>query len=243
MSVRRLTGALGWLAGLAVAAFVLAWAGRGSLAAPPLAEPDRWAAWLESRGPIAAGFACLRLVAQAGLWYVVVATLVGTVLRLVGAASLVRAADRLTVGPVRRMLAGTMTMGLAASGVLAVAAPALRTPAAAAQALQPTTTTSTIPPATVTMHRISPAEALPPRAVAPAPEIVPASTQRWTVGPGECFWSIAEQVLTGQTGRVPTDAEIVPYWHRLIDANRAELVDRGNPDLILPGQIFILPTP
>jgi len=74
------------------------------------------------------------------------------------------------------------------------------------------------------------------------PEAGLASTQ-WTVRPGECFWSIAERVLTAHTGQAPTDAEIVPYWHRLIDANRAELVQRENPDLILPGQVFTVPNP
>jgi nucleoid-associated protein YgaU len=245
MRMRRLAVAAGWVGGLALAAFVLRWAGRGALAAPPLGQPDRWAAWLESRGPLAAGFACLRLVAEAGLWYVVVATFVGTALRLIGAASMVRVADRLTIGPVRRMLAGTMTMGLAASGLLAVAAPALRTPVAVAQTVQPTTSSTTVPPATITMHRIGPAEAVVPRALAPVPEIAPTidTAQQWTVRPGECFWSIAEQVLTEHIGRAVTDDEIVPYWRRLIDANRSALVHRENPDLILPGQLFTVPAP
>jgi nucleoid-associated protein YgaU len=63
------------------------------------------------------------------------------------------------------------------------------------------------------------------------------------VRPGECFWSIAERVLTDNWGRAPTDAEIVPYWRRLIDANRLELVQPDNPDLILPGQVFAVPAP
>jgi nucleoid-associated protein YgaU len=245
MRTRRLAAAVGWVGGLALAAYVLRWAGRGALATPPLGQPDQWAGWLEEKGPLAAGFACLRLVAEAGLWYVVVVTFVGTLLRLVGAASMVRVADRLTIGPVRRMLAGTMTMGLAASGVLAVAAPALRLPVAAAQTVQPTTSTTAVPPATVTMHRISPADVVPPGAVAQAPEVVPAlgTAPQWTVRPGECFWSIAEQVLTEHTGTAPTDAEIVPYWRRLIEANRSLLVHRDNPDLILPGQIFTVPPP
>lgn len=251
MRARRLAGALAWVAGLAVAAAALRWAGRGALAPPPLTEPGRWASWLDARGPIPAGISLLRLAAVGALWYLALATLVGAALRLAGAASLVRVADRLTIRPLRRMLAGTMSLGLAASGVLAVAAPALRVPvaAAAAQAVDPsTTTTSTtglVTSATVTMHRLSPIDPVParPADVAPAPAPAAATGDRWTVRPGECFWSVAEQVLTEHWGRAPSDSEIVPYWRRLIEANRSLLVHRDNPDLILPGQVFAVPAP
>ncbi|MGI8807243.1 MAG: LysM peptidoglycan-binding domain-containing protein [Acidimicrobiales bacterium] len=245
-SGRRLTGAAVWIAGMGAAAGVLQWAGQGPLAAPALTQPDRWADWLQGRDPILAAFSVLRVVAVGGLWYVAIAALVGTLLRMVGAASLVRVADRLTIGPVRRMLAGTVSLGLAASGVVAVAAPALRVPAAAAAQAAPPSTTSTststtvLSPATVTMHRLGPAERVRPPAVAPA---IAEAAGHWTVRPGECFWSIAESVLADRWGRPPTDAEIVPYWQRLIAANRHELVQRDNPDVIFPGQVFAVPAP
>lgn len=252
MSARRLAGAGAWPAGLAVSAWVLHAAGGGPLAAPPLTSPGRWSAWLDARGPVAAGMSLLRLVALGGLWYVALVALVGAVLRLVGAASLIRVTDRVTIGPVRRMLAGTVSLGLAASGAVAVAAPAVRAPVAAQAAEAPapsTSTTSTTvmtgtPAATVTMHLLAPAEPAVPRVVAPVPDVAPApATNQWTVRPGECFWSVAERVLTDRAGRPPTDAEIVPYWRRLIEANRDQLVHRDNPDLILPGQTFTVPAP
>ena len=236
---RRFAVAATWVLALGVAAAALQWAGQGPLAAPPLTDPGRWAAWLDGRDPIVAAFSLLRLVALAGLWYVAIVTVAGAVLRLVGAASLVRLTDRVTIAPVRRMLAGSVSLGLAASGVLAVAAPALRTPVAAA-AQQPSTDT---PPSTVTMHRLDPTETV-PGPPATAPQVTPATTtDRWTVKRGECFWSIAESVLTERSGRPPTDAEVVPYWHRLIDANRLELAQRDDPDLIFPGQVFVVPAP
>lgn len=82
----------------------------------------------------------------------------------------------------------------------------------------------------------------------------------WTVAPGESFWSRAEAVVasSGPTGnhpgenhpgegkrhpteRRPTDADIGSYWLRLIEANRSKLADAANPDLIFPGQVFVLP--
>ena len=255
MTRGRWTRAIVWVVSLGAAAALLQWTGRGVLAAPSLTEPDRWADWLEARDPIVAAFGVLRLVALGGLWYLAIVTVVGALLRMVGAASLVRITDRLTIGPVRRMLAGTMSLGLAASGVLAVVAPALRAPvSAASQAFESSTTsTSTVPtsttavaPATVTMHRLGPLQTAPPPAVTSAPDTAKATAapaDQWTVKPGECFWSIADSVLSDRWGRPATDAEIVPYWQRLIEANRSELAHRDNPDLILPSQTFVIPAP
>ena len=233
---RRFVAATAWILALGLAATALQWAGHGPLAGPPLADPGRWEAWFEGRDPMVAAFGLLRLVALAGLWYVVVVATLGAALRVVGAARLVRITDRLTIGPVRRMLAGSVSLGLAASGVLAVATPALRTPAAAAT--QPAATDGS--PPTVTMHRLTPSETVP---VAPEVTARAASTDRWTVKPGECFWSIAESLLAERWGRAPNDVEIIPYWRRLIDANRHELAQRDNPDLVFPGQIFVIPAP
>jgi len=238
---------MAWVAGLVIAASALQWAGSGSLAPPPVLDPGQWAAWLDGRDPVVAAFSLLRMAALAGLWYVAVVSSVGALLRLVGAAALVRIADRFTIGPVRRLLAGSVSLGLAASGVVAVAMPAVRAPVAAQTAPSPSTTSTTrLPPATVTMHRLGPTEGVPPRALPQSPEVAGATVTaagQWTVKPGECFWSIAESVLADRWGRAPTDAEIVPFWRRLIQANRHELAQRDNPDLVFPGQSFIVPAP
>jgi hypothetical protein len=34
---------------------------------------------------------------------------------------------------------------------------------------------------------------------------------------------------------------VTRYWRALVDANRAHLVDPGNPDLLVPGQQLALP--
>ncbi len=133
----------------------------------------------------------------------------------------------------------------------------------------PGTTRSGGPPATVTMHRLDIADAgrpgsqepttvpgptattVPgptattpgPTATTPGPTAGRVTTGTWTVAPGQCFWSIAEATLSRAWGRAPTPTEIVPYWNRLIEANRAELADPHNADLVFPGQVFALPTP
>jgi hypothetical protein len=66
---------------------------------------------------------------------------------------------------------------------------------------------------------------------------------RWEVERGDHFWGIAETTLAQAWGRPPTDAEIVGYWRTLIDVNRDRLAPPGDPDLIHPGQRFVLPAP
>ena len=220
-----LVGALGVVAALAV----LHVAGRGPLAPPPLGSPSSWEAWAAEREPVVAAFAVVRLVALAVGWYATVVTVAGAAARLASRQRLVAVLDRLTLPPLRRLAAATVSVSLSA-GLASPAAAADRHDAPAV-AESPTSTT-TAP--TVTMRRLPPT---------PAPPTTPSAERTWSVKPGECFWSIAEAVLADGLGRRPSASEVVPYWQRLIDANRAALADRDNPDLIFPGQVFTVPPP
>lgn len=63
----------------------------------------------------------------------------------------------------------------------------------------------------------------------------------WTVRPGDHLWRIAHDTTSARLGRPATEAEVAPYWKQLIETNRPRLVDPNNPDLIFPGQVFVLP--
>jgi nucleoid-associated protein YgaU len=87
---------------------------------------------------------------------------------------------------------------------------------------------------------LAPAPAAP---ASPAPEPVPAAADSpgvstWVVESGDSFWSIAEDVV-GPDGK----RAVGRYWRALIAANRDRLVDRGNPDLLVPGQELVVPPP
>ncbi|MBA2279909.1 MAG: LysM peptidoglycan-binding domain-containing protein, partial [Acidimicrobiia bacterium] len=62
----------------------------------------------------------------------------------------------------------------------------------------------------------------------------------WTVAAGDSFWSIAERVVESMLGRPPSDPEVDGYWRTLVAANADRLVS-PSPDLIHPGQVFVLP--
>ncbi|HVM52322.1 MAG TPA: hypothetical protein VM262_03930 [Acidimicrobiales bacterium] len=95
------------------------------------------------------------------------------------------------------------------------------------------------------LRRVDPApDAGPATPAADAPDApVPGPApdgEEVTVVAGDHLWAIAERVVAARLGRAPTDGEVAPYWRSLIDANRDRLAT-GDPDLIFPGQTFVLP--
>jgi nucleoid-associated protein YgaU len=106
-----------------------------------------------------------------------------------------------------------------------------------------TATTAVAPPVTWAVERRPPAAApVPVPTTTPSRRAeIPPGASVWQVRTGDCFWTIAQSVLATRLARPVTEREIVPYWQRLIAANRARLRDTDNPDLIFPGQSFVLP--
>lgn len=62
-----------------------------------------------------------------------------------------------------------------------------------------------------------------------------------TIAAGDHLWGVAEQTLASRWSRSPEPAEIAAYLHRLIAANRGVLAVPDEPDLVFPGQVFVLP--
>jgi len=122
---------------------------------------------------------------------------------------------------------------VASSGATTTAAPT--TTEAPTTTAAPTTTT-TAPPAPTPPP--APGEADPPTGD-PAPPSTGATEV--TVAAGDSFWRIAERTVSEQLGRPATDAEITGYWAVFVAENADRLVQPGNPDLILPGQVLTLP--
>lgn len=224
-----MANALAVPAGFGLAVVVLLAAGRGALATPPIRG---FAAWFEARGALTAAVAVVRLLALAAATWMLVVAVAVAVARLGGAGRLARRLERGLPPAVRRALTGLIGLGVTGSVVLGGDGRSLAPPLARAPVEQPIGFAAGPAQAaptddTVTMSVLDRAPVAPE-----APE--------WTVEPGESFWSIAEDVLTERLGRPPTDREIVPYWRRLVEANRDRL-RTGDPDLVFPGQTFVIP--
>lgn len=119
---RRWAPLLTWLGCLVAAIGLLRWLGGAGLAVPPVDDPSAWGNWLAEADPVTATVAILRVVAVGIAWYLTGVTSISVVARLLEAASLVRLADALSVGPIRVLVQQAVGVGLAAS-VLAVAVP------------------------------------------------------------------------------------------------------------------------
>jgi nucleoid-associated protein YgaU len=179
----------------------------------------------------------VRLLAAGLTAYVVLVALVGIGLRLVGANLIATALDGLTPRIVRHLVASVVGLALwtasAHAGESGADAPVVMRRLPDAPVARTTTTSPMVAPPVVA----------PVAPIAPKSVTTSAPEPTWTIRPGQHFWAVAEHVLTETWGRPPTPAEVVPYWKKLIEANRERLSDRNNPDLVFPGQVLVIPAP
>ena len=66
--------------------------------------------------------------------------------------------------------------------------------------------------------------------------------QTVTVSRGDSLWGIAEEQVTAQLGRPPSDSEVRPYWDQLVAVNRSGLAHPDDPSLVYAGQTIVLPS-
>lgn len=225
--------------GFAAAVAVLWAAGRGGLAAPP-DSVDGFVDWVSQRGAATASVALVRLAALAASAWLAVLTTVVVLAEAAGAARLAVTAEQALPRALRRAAGGVAGAGLASAtvlgGVAAVPAAAQEQPVAVAD--------DGDGDGTVVMSVL--ADDDPPPASAPDPEPSappsPPPPDEWRVAPGDSFWSIAEEVVGEALRRDPSEPEVAAYWRTLVEANRSRLVT-PDPDLLLPGQSLLLPTP
>jgi hypothetical protein len=113
---------LTWLSGLVVVGWWLMRLG-GRFAAPPLDKPDRWLAWVSTVGPVHTWFTLLRLACMVTMLYLVATLVLEMFAQLTGAQALRRASDIVSIALVRRIVNGTIGMGLTAGALAAGGSP------------------------------------------------------------------------------------------------------------------------
>jgi nucleoid-associated protein YgaU len=157
--------------------------------------------------------------------------------------------------PLARRLVGVAGLaGVASFTLVPVAAHAATGPAEEPFVRAPATGSSTaivapsttVPPPTAAAPT-APAPTAPvttaPATPAPNPALAPSrpAARTHVVARGDNLWGIARAEVARVTGhRAPRNAEVAPYWERLIAANRTTLRS-GDPSLIYPGEVVALP--
>jgi len=195
---------------------------------------DEWSMWTGETIPAVTG--ALRLVALALSYYLVI---VIVAVALLGERVAGHRLERLL--PYAMLVALGLVAGTGALSTLTTnddSSVIARSPAPLT--LEPTGAPLTLDPA----NDPSPTEPTPAITTWAPPETLTQADDVWIVRSGESFWSIAQETLEDAWGADNlADADIASYWRRLIAANEDRLVDPGNPDLLLPDQELILPTP
>lgn len=204
------------------------------------------AIWSSSSTVESAMGAAARLLGLAAGYWLLVSTLVyllGRVMRLPAAVRSVdwatlpwarRLADRISTRALVRALAAPLPLlDLVTPGYVPVPAGDPPPPA--------TTTTVVIETPAIETPVETPVPVTPAVPTVATPAVPPANeTLEAIVRDGDNMWKLAEARLRNLTGRSPTDAEIAPYWRRVVESNR-DRIRSGDPDLIFPGEVLILP--
>lgn len=176
-----------------------------------------------------------------------VAVVVGAVVALLGVIGLVVAGIAVIAGGDD----GDASVAVS-TPTTAVAAPTTATAAPSTTASAPSTSAAPAPSATAAPAPSTTALPAPdPTPTAPTPTVPPAADDvaappptpvgSVTVSVGDSFWTLAEREASARVGRAPTLAEVTRLWADMVEANADRLVQQGNPDLVLPGQVLVLP--
>ncbi len=62
-----------------------------------------------------------------------------------------------------------------------------------------------------------------------------------TVSAGQSFWSIAVAVVTARVGPAAPYGRTAGYWAELVAVNSRHLHRPGDPSIIYPGDVIVLP--
>lgn len=210
------------------------------------AAPGRLLAWYDQVGPARAGITSARLAAGVGCGWLALSALLQVGATACPLPWFGRLVDRLSPALLRRLAGGAVVASVSVGPTLAAGAGPTGDPAG-------TATMEVIEPSSPTRSGAAASAAVPVPLVLPepsAPEEAPPSDAAPAAAPpveevrvelGDSFWRLAVEAVREARGPAASEAEVARYWRRLVAANRDRLVDPGNADLLLPGQVLVLP--
>jgi hypothetical protein len=217
-------------------------------------------AWLESTAFEDAFGAVVLVVALLMAYWLLVSTLAYLAASVSGRPGALGAVSWLTLPPVRRLVSRAVALSIAASAVAGSLTSAVAGGAGSAPVIVEVDQSGSFFPPGVT----GAPEGADQTGIVVPPHLEPESTpaghepdpgRRPSVEPsvdgsishpvavrhGDHLWGLSERHLAEVLGRSDLgEHEIARYWVRVIDANR-DTIRSGNPDLIYPGEVVVLP--
>ncbi|HKY47588.1 MAG TPA: hypothetical protein VJQ79_06345 [Acidimicrobiia bacterium] len=188
--------------------------------------------------------AVLRMAGLAVGYWLAITTLLylfGRTGRLPGA---IRAVGWTTIGPIKRLVDGVVAGAVVVGFGLPATALAMTGPGyIPVPAGDPVGSEVAVPgslPEALSSPSDHPPVPMAGDAATPPPAPVANTPVQIEVRAGDHMWALAEKRLTTVLGREVADVEVAPYWLKVVGANLSR-IRSGDPDLIFPGEILLLP--
>lgn len=231
--LRSLSSAALWVGALVTAAIILVRIGQEP---SWMVDWHQFGSWLATTDLETALAGLARVVALAIIGWIGLTSLAYATARLIGIRHPLR---WLSVGPLRRaidtLVAGSLILGTMTTTTLPAAAAVAPIPPSVESTTEPVSDLTLTDPAYIPIPAGGEGAAPDRSAIESAPTTV-------TVAPGDNLWNLARDRLTTVRGRPPTDHDTFVYWRKVIETNRDGLRS-GDPDLIFPGEVIVLPEP
>lgn len=193
--------------------------------------------------------AAFRVAGLAVAYWLAASTLAYLVAMLSRAPAALRAVGWMTIGPVRRLVdrlaAGALAVSLAMPAGASTSPGYVPVPAGDSPQASTTTTQPAVPVVAIPDLLYLPVVPLADPDPLPVVRVVDTPVLQAVeivVRPGDNMWRLAEQRLAELLGRPPVDSEIAPFWLQVIAANVGR-IRSGDPDLIFPGEVLVIPAP
>lgn len=229
--------AIGTLSGLLATIAVL------RLLGGPVANPFRSPAVAELGvvpQPVAVALELIRVGAFLACLYGVALAATTLAAILTRNVELERAAEAMAPPFLRKAIVGLVGLGVLAGAI----APEPAVGPTVGPAVRPTVGPTTESPPAIVSTAAAPETIVPTVTGPTAPDPTPGDADlptMWVIEPGDHLWKVAATTLARHLRRRPSTREVHEYWMAVIELNRASLIDRDNPDLIMVGQVIELP--
>lgn len=235
--IRNISAACIWLGSLIAALIILLHIGAGTYSLPAMKAPAI-ANWFANTDVTIIVLSIGRVLAVVATGYVLITSALCAIAHWTAWHRAAVFLDALTVPAARNIAIRLASVSAISALTIPTAAQAMssaETPVLRHLLPDEAIPTFTTPTTTATTATTAPETVATPELTTTAP------TRQHVVQRGENFWTIAQDTLSSELKRPPTEKEVTTYWRQLVQTNQQQLTNAANPDLIFAGQRLLLP--